>query len=285
MITTELKRTNILIPNYVKNHLKHDSNNKCLCPICNKPLTYIEGANHIECETCQDSSGKKLIRGYVSLLMFNENLSFSEALDKAKTQLKSVEDGETEKSTIEYKDIDTREIGVNYVNKKGGGVLDIYETDYLNNALIFTDKKLSDLLFMELLSVMPLNTMPNILEIVSENYIYNAVSVLMKMKKNHKIKIYLIFENDKESNRIKTKLISDLHKYEFLNYILVDTLINHDNEHTIIEHAKRNKENFKYELLNLVKNFKAYYKRPILEAKESETDKDTTKRQKTRQNG
>lgn len=265
--TDKLKSFNALIPNYVIHHLKRDGN-KYLCPICNKPLTYSEGVNHIECEYCHDKNGKKLIRGYLSLLMYSENLDYKTAFNRAEKEL-----NELNPSTTDYATMDKRQIGIRYANAPSN-ILKIYDSDYNEKPLIFTDNLLITLLFAELYSVMADKT-PNIIAISNTNYVYNAMSVLMKMKRNHTIKLFLIFENDKESHETQKHLINDLHKYDFLNYIVVDhnEIITHtDGVHTIQAYARKNKDSLKWQLKNIVSTFNARYEKPILTSETAKTD-------------
>ena len=273
----ELKAFNNLIPSYLNSGKIKREKGLYLCPICNRPLTYVDGSNHIECEYCQDKNGKKLIRGYLSLLMYNENLSFKEAYKHAKSELSlfnlSVDRGEVK----DYTAIDKRTIGVNYLNDRDN-LLSIYDSDYINKPLIFSDPKTADLIYNSLIGVMEKAKMPNILAISNTNYVYNAMSVLMKMKLNHKIKLFLIFENEKDSNATKRHLLHDLYKYDFSNFIVVEDLINHDKEHTIQAHYKNNKDYFSYELKNIVSTFNARYKKPLLEGDIKEKEENTRKK-------
>ena len=110
--TDKLKSFNALIPNYVIHHLKRDGN-KYLCPICNKPLTYSEGVNHIECEYCHDKNGKKLIRGYLSLLMYSENLDYKTAFNRAeKEDVVSVSINVDDDRILELRDILARKTNI-----------------------------------------------------------------------------------------------------------------------------------------------------------------------------
>lgn len=266
----EIKNFNKMIPQYIREHLTF-KDGVYLCPKCNKPLTYIDGCDHIECDYCRD------IKGYISLLMYCENLDFKNAYNKAKSEYSAFCVSNEAQKVKTYYELDKRTIGTIYYNHRSN-LLDIYKTDYQELPLIFCDGIIGNLLFNELYPICECGTMPNIIGIKHEAYIYNAMRVLMSkgVKNSHKIKIFLIFENEREANKIKKGLVAELNKYEFLNYIIVDDLINHEAEHTIMEHYKHNKDSFSQELKRIVSQFNARYKKPIIEHKETESDKLST---------
>lgn len=266
----EIKNFNKMIPLYIKDHLTF-KDGAYLCPKCNKPLTYIDGCDHVECDYCRD------IKGYISLVMYCENKDFKTAYKEAKAEYSLFSISLEANNTKTYYELDKRTIGTTYYNHRSN-LLELYNTNYQELPLIFCDDGIGGLLFSELYPICDKETMPNIVGIKHEAYIYNAMRVLMSkgVKNNHKIKLFLIFENEREANKIKKGLIAELNKHEFFNYIVVEDLINHDYEHTIMDHYKHNKDTFNHELKRIVSQFNARYKKPIREPKGSECDNLTT---------
>lgn len=282
-LLAKLKETNLLIPGYI-DHLKKDKLNRPLCPLCNRPLTYIPGVNHIECEYCKDKQGKRLIRGYISLLMYNENLDFRTARRKAFNDLDLFKTSDKADRVKDYKkDIDIREKGVIYYNNRYN-VREFYRNDPINKPLIFTDQEIGDLIYTELFKAYGdfLKT-PNTIGIYNSNYTYNAFSVLLKAKKNHHLKIFLIFENSKEGYLIKRNLLNHLKQYDFNNYVIIDNLIDLDKgERTINDHYKNNKETFNLYLKNeIIDKFNQLFKKSDLESDNKLSNKDNLKTLKT----
>ena len=281
MNSEKLKNLNIAIPLYVKD-LKTDRDGFLLCPNCNHRLTYVKNTDHIECDSCSK------IHGIVNLIQYNEHLTFSDALAKAK-QLASVSDISNDAvKVISYKDVDKRTIGVVYENSKLDP-LKIYDSNYLDLPLIFTDTETGSLLHTELLSYYletnkDIKTLPNILSITNVNYVYNAMSVLMRMKKSHHIKIFVVMENRKEINPIKKRLLEDLQKYKFSNVVIPDLVENYELYKSIKGRYERDKFNFKYFIDNVFKNFNVY-KKAFRDTKASSTEQLDTETDKTALNG
>lgn len=261
MKTENLKNLNVAIPTYVT-HLKRDKDGFLLCPNCNHRLTYVENSDHIECDVCNK------IHGIVNLIQYNEHISFSNALKMAKELAEKPND-----NVIRFKDVDKRTIGVRYENAKSD-ILKIYDSNYNDLPLIFTDMETGSLIYGELLSLYLgqenyKSMIPNIISISASNYVYNAMSVLMRMKKSHHIKIFVVMENRKEITPIKTKLLNDLQKYEFNNVVIPDLIENYDLYKSIKGRYERDKLNFRFFIDNVFKNFNVY-KKAFRETKDTE---------------
>ena len=261
----ELKAYNKLIPSYLEQNFRK-KDGFYLCPLCNKPLTYIENTDHIECDNCNN------IHGLLHLIMYNEHLDFKNALTRANKllQLTNFLTGESEKLNA-VRDYDTinkvakRFIGLTYENDREYPE-NYYKSYYSVRPLIFTSGKYGALFYHTLLSYEGLNKnkIANIITIQNVNHTSNALSVLLHSKKNHKLKIFLVFNIDNNALNIKQELLRQFRKYKFYNFVILDLSLN-NNYLDINDFYKRDPDSFKFYLANSLKNYDGLYKKTEIE--------------------
>lgn len=260
----DIKKYNRIIPYYLNNDygIKRGLNNSFLCPACNSKLIYYEDTDYIECSQCKN------IRGAIRLIMFNEKLSFSDALARADKIYKLAEISETDKN----KNLSSRpyELIGETVRRFNGLIYEndrtkpenFYKSDYRNNAFVYAGSK-GEFFYHLLLAKNSKEKTPNIITITNKRFIYNAVSVLLNgVKDNHKLKIFLAFDYTEKDILIKNELLKWLKKYNFYNIIIADLRLNYEN---IDDFYKKDALSCAYYIDNYFKSFNAYYRKSDIE--------------------
>jgi len=259
----DIKKYNRIIPYYLNNDygIKRGLNNSFLCPACNSKLIYYEDSDYIECSECDN------IRGAIRLIMFNEKLSFSDALAKADKIYKLAEISETDKnknlSSRPYELIGEtvkRFNGLVYENDRDKAE-NFYKSDFKNNALVFAGSK-GEFFYHLLLGRNEREKTPNIITISNIRYVNNAISVLLHTKANHKLKIFLAFDYVEKDILIKNELLKQLKAWNFYNIVIANLRLNYD---SIGDFYKKDALSCAYYIDNYFKSFNAYYRKSDIE--------------------